>query len=836
MEFTSERGPCTIVDAASSGQRLQAFASRAFREHLGQGANQQHANCRNAARDAAASGSLLVDGIVAAGRRVLRAGELVTLALPCGPADQGAAPSGGDGQHGRPRMSLFEAEPEPEPAGESEGESSSSDGPACFSEYYRLQRICSEVEWRRALVAFGQPLPPCIRCARAASSAAPVVGALASLRGAQLRPIGWAPDAWSVRLAEGADAEAATRLLRLAQCTGEVVMQEAAAMLPAVALRPSHTDSVLDLCAAPGGKTLQLLDAMAAHSAAAAAASSAVAASSAAATAAAALPPPPGCGLLVSNDAGRQRHERTARRASCGPCTPLLATVADARHFALHRLGPDGRASPLAFDRVLCDVPCGGDGTLRKSPAKLTRWTAAAGLRAHATQLAILRRGLELLAPGGLLVYSTCALDPMQDEAVVHAALSRERSVELLTPREALGGALGAALEGVDERLAEGGQVSQGEAAAPSPLPLPHTPGLCSWRVPAPDFARSRLSYGEWGEVPPELRAEPEDGAAGPGWGGGNAGGDDDGVRHLSRSMFAPEPAGGGPRVPLERCIRVLPTSPAEECGGFFVAAMRRAPAAPPQAAAAPPPTAAAPLPAAATPPPAADAGGGSPLLEPATAEMQAAIGAFFGIAADEPSFPLRQLAGCPSSARGAAEGAAEGALLLSLVPLVALGLIVTQPVSAHGTDSPGATPAPPPPALLSAGQAAFCRMPAAVTWWPAAAPWRLCQESAELIGAVARRRVLRLADVLAAGAALTQRRTPMADLRAWTAAGSLDGLDGSAEPGAVVLLLPAPPTSAPRRAVAGLLDEDGLVLLAAADVLARYTDEQAAACASTSS
>jgi len=85
---------------------------------------------------------------------------------------------------------------------------------------------------------------------------------------------------------------------------------------------------------------------------------------------------------------------------------PLLATYGDATAFEMRTLG-EGAAGdggrPLLFDRVLCDVPCGGDGTLRKSPLKLSRWSVAAGLGAHALQLAILLRGAALLRPGGRL-------------------------------------------------------------------------------------------------------------------------------------------------------------------------------------------------------------------------------------------------------------------------------------------------------------------------------------------------------------------------------------------------------------------------------------------------
>jgi 16S rRNA C967 or C1407 C5-methylase (RsmB/RsmF family) len=64
------------------------------------------------------------------------------------------------------------------------------------------------------------------------------------------------------------------------------------------------------------------------------------------------------------------------------------------------------------FDRILCDVPCSGDGTLRKSPHIWPKWTTNSGVDLHPLQLMIARRGFELLKPGGLMVYSTCSMSP----------------------------------------------------------------------------------------------------------------------------------------------------------------------------------------------------------------------------------------------------------------------------------------------------------------------------------------------------------------------------------------------------------------------------------------
>jgi 16S rRNA C967 or C1407 C5-methylase (RsmB/RsmF family) len=88
---------------------------------------------------------------------------------------------------------------------------------------------------------------------------------------------------------------------------------------------------------------------------------------------------------------------------------------------------------PLEYDRVLCDVPCSGDGTLRKNPAIWKKWNPGQSLSLHKLQLRILVRGLELLKDGGRLVYSTCSFNPIEDEAVVSAAITIAKgSVELM--------------------------------------------------------------------------------------------------------------------------------------------------------------------------------------------------------------------------------------------------------------------------------------------------------------------------------------------------------------------------------------------------------------------
>lgn len=69
------------------------------------------------------------------------------------------------------------------------------------------------------------------------------------------------------------------------------------------------------------------------------------------------------------------------------------------------------------------DVPCSGDGTMRKNVDVWKKWSPAQGLGLHKTQLLILSRAVELCEVGGVIVYSTCSMNPIENEAVVAAVI-----------------------------------------------------------------------------------------------------------------------------------------------------------------------------------------------------------------------------------------------------------------------------------------------------------------------------------------------------------------------------------------------------------------------------
>ena len=196
------------------------------------------------------------------------------------------------------------------------------------------------------------------------------------------------------------------RLRRALEAGSMTLQDEASQMIPLLAdVRPG--DRVLDLCAAPGGKTARLSR----HA---------------------------GHGIVVASDLHLQRLRQTRE---------LLARVgaANVNLVALDATHP--LPFSALFDRVLVDAPCSGTGTLARNPE--IRWRLDPGdLSALAEkQRALVRHGLEQLAPGGRLVYSTCSVEPEENQQVVAAALGQSGRAQIGSGQGALAPHL---LQGVD--------------------------------------------------------------------------------------------------------------------------------------------------------------------------------------------------------------------------------------------------------------------------------------------------------------------------------------------------------------------------------------------------
>ena len=167
---------------------------------------------------------------------------------------------------------------------------------------------------------------------------------------------------------------------------GVYYLQEPSAMAPAVLLDPRPGERILDLCAAPGGKTTQLARAM------------------------------EGRGLLVCNEI----HPKRARILS-GNIERLGIVNALVLNETPERLA---ERFPGWFDRVLVDAPCSGEGMFRKEEAALTDWSEDTVAMCAARQITILQSAAKLLRPGGRLVYSTCTFSREENESVIETFLA----------------------------------------------------------------------------------------------------------------------------------------------------------------------------------------------------------------------------------------------------------------------------------------------------------------------------------------------------------------------------------------------------------------------------
>ena len=174
-------------------------------------------------------------------------------------------------------------------------------------------------------------------------------------------------------------------------------------MVPVTVLQIEHHHRVLDMCAAPGSKTRQALDAMLTHAHAHA--------------------PRRIKGFVLANDCDPKRAYVLAHQSrALGVHTQrLLISCHKAQKLPLVAHDPELHG----FDRIICDVPCSGDGTIRKAPEVWHRWHPDFGLELHRLQLQIAMRGVALLRLGGLMCYSTCSFNPIEDEAVVSEILAR---------------------------------------------------------------------------------------------------------------------------------------------------------------------------------------------------------------------------------------------------------------------------------------------------------------------------------------------------------------------------------------------------------------------------
>ena len=174
---------------------------------------------------------------------------------------------------------------------------------------------------------------------------------------------------------------------------GIYYLQEPSAMAPAAFLPVESGDRVLDLCAAPGGKSTALAARL------------------------------QGEGFLLSNDISASR------------CKPLLKNMemAGVTNSVITCEAPEKLAGRFAgyFDKVLVDAPCSGEGMFRREPSMVKSWSAEEVKRYAVLQREILFHAAQMLRPGGYLLYSTCTFAKEEDEQTVEYFLEQHKDFSL---------------------------------------------------------------------------------------------------------------------------------------------------------------------------------------------------------------------------------------------------------------------------------------------------------------------------------------------------------------------------------------------------------------------
>lgn len=164
---------------------------------------------------------------------------------------------------------------------------------------------------------------------------------------------------------------------------GYVYVQSAASMIPPVVLGAEGDDRVLDMCAAPGSKATQIAEDI------------------------------DDDGLVVANDKNGNRLTALGINVQRLGLTNTVVTNMDGEDI------PDDQ-----YDKVLVDAPCSGTGTVMKSHKSMEMWSQSLIGRMKGIQRLLIRRGFDVLRPGGTMVYSTCTLQPEENEEVVSEFLA----------------------------------------------------------------------------------------------------------------------------------------------------------------------------------------------------------------------------------------------------------------------------------------------------------------------------------------------------------------------------------------------------------------------------
>jgi 16S rRNA (cytosine1407-C5)-methyltransferase len=210
----------------------------------------------------------------------------------------------------------------------------------------------------------------------------------------QIVPTNWSRTAYYFR-----DARITKRQVNKALMdNGNIYMQSLSSQIPALCLKPASNDHVLDMCAAPGGKTSQIFALM------------------------------KGVGTVVAIERDAKRYEKLL-----GHITRMIPRELESSIYC-HRL--DARKLSLLeksrFDKILLDAPCSGEGIFTiHEPWAIQYWSPAKVCYYASIQKELMKSAINHLKPGGVLVYSTCTLGPEENENIIQWVLENYPEMRL---------------------------------------------------------------------------------------------------------------------------------------------------------------------------------------------------------------------------------------------------------------------------------------------------------------------------------------------------------------------------------------------------------------------
>ena len=202
-----------------------------------------------------------------------------------------------------------------------------------------------------------------------------------------LKPVPWIPNGFYY---EGTERPAKDPYYY----AGLYYLQEPSAMTPAMLLPVEPGDRVLDLCAAPGGKSTELGVRLA------------------------------GKGVLISNDISNSRAKALLKNLELWGISNICITSET----------PDKLADVFGpwFDKILIDAPCSGEGMFRKDDDMVKSYEERGPEYYSEIQKEITDQAVRMLAPGGLLLYSTCTFSRCEDEEIICHILENHQEMELI--------------------------------------------------------------------------------------------------------------------------------------------------------------------------------------------------------------------------------------------------------------------------------------------------------------------------------------------------------------------------------------------------------------------